>query len=91
MVISDSRGGSDPLPPGIHEQAPLEALVTSEEGIAIEHYLLLLLLPWELTHSAAATARCSGHLVNLPRLIITSKGPAPRSSLCHLPAGPCCC
>ena len=30
------------------------------------------------------TAKCSGHLINLP------KGPTTRSSLCHLPAGPYC-
>ena len=44
-VITDSRGGLGPLPLGIPEQAPLAALITSEEGIAIEHYLLFLSLP----------------------------------------------
>ena len=64
-VISDSRGGHGPLPLGVHEQAPLAAPVTSEEGTAIEYYLLVLLLPWELTHPAAAAVKCSEHLVNL--------------------------
>ena len=59
-VITDSRGGHDLLPLGVPEQAPLAAPITSEKGTAIEHYLLLLLLPWELTHPAAATAKCSG-------------------------------
>ena len=34
---------------GIPEQAALMAPITSEEGIAIEHYLLLLSLHRELT------------------------------------------
>ena len=66
-VITDSRGGCGLLPLGVPEQAPLVAPITSEEGIAIEHYLLLFSLPWELTHPAAATAKCSGHIVNLPK------------------------
>ena len=66
-VITESRGGHGPLPLGVPEQAPLVVPVTSEEGIAIKHYLLLLSLPWELTHPAAATVKCCGHLVNLLR------------------------
>ena len=54
-VISDSRGGRGP--------PPVASPVTSEEGTVTRHYLLLLSLPWELT------AKCSEHLVNLPRLI----------------------
>ena len=30
-----------------------------KEGIATKHHMLLLLLPWEHTHPAAATAKCS--------------------------------
>ena len=71
-VITDSRGRQGLLPLGAPEQAPLAAPIPSEEGTAIKHYLLGLSLPWELTHPAAATATCSGHLVNLPRLITTS-------------------
>ena len=73
---TDSRGWRGLPPLRVCEQAALAAPVTSEEGIAIKHYLLWLTLPWELTHPAAATAKCSGHLVKLPRLISTSQGPA---------------
>ena len=66
-VITDSRDGHGLLPIEVPEQAPPVIPVTSEEGIAIKHYLLLLSLPWELIHPAAATAKCSGHLVNLPK------------------------
>ena len=72
---------------GVPEQSPFMAAITSEEGIAVEHYLSWLSLPWELTHPYAA----SGHLVNWPKLITISQGPATMSSLLHLPAGPCCC
>ena len=74
-VITNSRGGRELLPLEVPEQAPLVAPITSEEGIAIEHYLLLLSLPWELTHPAAATAKCSGHLVNLPKAHYHFPGP----------------
>ena len=66
-VITDSRDGHGLLPIGVPEQAPLVVPITSEEGIAIEHKLLLLSLPWELTHTAVATAKCSGHLEDLTR------------------------
>ena len=68
-VITNSRGGCELQPHEVPEQEPLAAPVTSEEGIAIEHYLLLLSLPWELTHptTATATAKCSGHIINLPK------------------------
>ena len=70
IVITDSRDGHDPLPLGVHEQAPLAAPVTSEdtteEGFVTKHHLLLLSLPWELTHPATVTAKCSGHHLNLP-------------------------
>ena len=81
-VITDSRGGGGPLSLGVCEQPPFAAPVTSEQGFVIEHYLLLLSLPWELTHPAAVTAKCSGHLEICLRLITTSQGSATRSSLC---------
>ena len=74
-VITDCRGGHVPRLLGAPEQAPLAVPVTSEEGIVIKHYLLLLSLPWELTHPAAATAKCSGHLVNLPKAHYHFPGP----------------
>ena len=48
-VTTDSRGGHGLLPLAVPQQAPLVAPITSEEGTAIEYYLLLLSLPWELT------------------------------------------
>lgn len=61
-LISDSRGGRGPLPLEVTEQEPLTAKITSEgiteEDTATEHHLLL--LPWEHTHPAAATAKYSG-------------------------------
>ena len=74
-VITNSRGGRGPLPLGVPEQAPPSFPITSEEGTAIKHKLLLLLLPWELTHPAAATAKCSGHFVDLPRAHYHFPGP----------------
>ena len=63
-VISDSRGECGSLLMGIPEQEPLAAPITSEgtteEDIAMKYHLLLLLLPWEHTCSAAATAKHSG-------------------------------
>ena len=65
-----------PLPLGIPEQKSLAAPTTSEgtteKDIATEHNLLLLSLVWEHTHSAAATAKCSGQCsdalsLSLPR------------------------
>ena len=41
-----SRGGHGLLPLGVLEQAPLAAPITSEEGSAIKHYLLLLSDSW---------------------------------------------
>ena len=62
-VISDSRSGRGPLPLGVPEQKPPAVPITSEEGIAIEHTLLLFSLLWELTYPAAAVAKakCSGY------------------------------
>ena len=65
-IITVSRDDQGLLPLGVPEQAPPVVPITSEEGIAIEHYLLLLSFPWELTHPAAAIAKYSGHLVGLP-------------------------
>ena len=49
---------------GSTEHEPLEAAITAEvateENIATELLLLLLLLPWENIHPAAATSKCSG-------------------------------
>ena len=47
---------------------PVTSEGTTVEGIVTEHLLLLLLPPWELTHpaTATATAKCSGHGLNLP-------------------------
>ena len=70
-VISDSRGGPGPPTLGDHEQVLPVALATSEvsteEGTANEHHLLLLSLIWECTQPAAATAKHSGHCQHLPK------------------------
>ena len=47
--------------------APITSEGTTEEGIVTKQHLLLLLLPWELTDPAIATAKFSGHLLNLPK------------------------
>ena len=74
-VIIDSRDGHGPLPLGVPVQTPTEVPITSEEGNAIEHWLLLLALPWKLSHPTAATAKCSGHLEDLPRAYYHFPGP----------------
>ena len=74
-VITEAGDNHGPLPLGVPEQAPPAVPITSEEGIAIEHKLLLLSLPWELSHSAAATAKFSVHLVDLPRAHYHFPGP----------------
>ena len=63
------------LPRGVPEQAPPVVPISSEEGTAIKHKLLLLSLPWELTHLAVATAKCSGDLEDLPRAYDHFPGP----------------
>ena len=84
-----------PTTTGVYEQAPPMAPVTSgvskEEGTATEGYPLWLSLTWECTvlllplpNDPAASYTCL-------RVIATSKGPANRSSLSHLPASPCHC
>ena len=93
-VISDTRGGCGPPPLGVCEQAPPIAQGTSEvskeEDTATEHHLLLLhstgntpalLLP--LPDTLGTTYTCL--------ITVTSQCPATRSSLCHLPMGPCHC
>ena len=74
-VITDSRSEHGLLQLGDPEQAPLLAPITSEEGTAIKHKLLLLSLPWELMYPAAATAKCSGHLEDLPKAYYHFPGP----------------
>ena len=64
-VITDSRDSHGPLPLEVPEQAPPAVPITSEEGIAIKHKLLS--LPWEPMYPAVDTAKCSGHLEDLPR------------------------
>ena len=66
-VITNSRDAHGLLPIEVPEEASPAVPITSEEGIAIKHKLLLLSLPWELTHPAVATTKCSGHLEDLPR------------------------
>jgi len=69
-IISDSRSGLGPPLPGVHEQAPPTAPVilevSREEGTATKYHLLLLSLPWEHTHPAAAIVKCSGCCLHLP-------------------------
>ena len=67
--------GHGPLPPGIPEQAPPVVPITSEESIAINHKLLLLSLPWQLTHPAVATVKCSGHPEDPPSAYYHFPGP----------------
>ena len=95
-AISDSRGGYGQVPLGAHGEASPAAAVTSEvsteEVSATEHHSLLLSLPWEHTYTL---------VLPLPNVLSTTytglrhnatfQGPATRSSLCHLPTGPCHC
>jgi len=74
-VITDSRNGHGLILRGGPEQAPPAVPITSEEGIAIKHKLLLFSLPWELMHPAVATAKCSSHLKDLPRAYYHFQGP----------------
>ena len=78
-VTTDSSDGHGLIPLGVLEQAPPEVPITSEEGIAIKHNLLLLSLPWELTYPAPAPApapaKCSAHHEDLPRAYYHFPGP----------------
>ena len=69
LAWSARSGGKSPqlsLTPevGVAEHKSLAAPTTSEgtteKDIMMEHYLLLLSLPWGHTHPAAATDKCSG-------------------------------
>ena len=55
------------------QRAPREG--HPEKGTVTENHLVLLSLPWELTHPAAAPAKCPGHLVNLPNAYYYFPGP----------------
>ena len=74
-VITEERDDHSPLPLGVPEQTPLVVPVTSKEGIAIKHKPLLLSLPWELTNTAATTAKSSGHLADPSRAHYHCPGP----------------
>ena len=74
-VITDCRDVHGLLPIGVLEQAPPAVPVASQEGIAIKHKLLLLSLTWELTHPAVSTAKCSGHIEDLPKAYYHFPGP----------------
>ena len=66
-AISDSRGGHCLPLLGVCEKPRAAALqVATEEDPATEHHLVLLSLPWECTWPAAATAKCSRHILHLP-------------------------
>ena len=62
-----ARDGHGPPSWGVCEQEPSVAPFTSEcgagEGIATKNHPLLLSLPWECTHPAIATDKCSRHCV----------------------------
>ena len=65
-VLSEARGRRGLPPLGACEEAPPVTPVTpgvakkEKKGIATKHHMLLLSLPWEHTHPAAATAKHSG-------------------------------
>ena len=61
-VISGCRVGSGSPLLGICKQttfSPIHLKGTTEEGIVIEHHMLVLLYPWEHSRLAAATDKCS--------------------------------
>ena len=88
-VILDTRGVHVLPPLGVCEQAPPTDPVTSEvsteEGIAIEHYAVLLSLPFEATCPDTTTAKSSRCCLHLPEGHCHFPGPPTRSSLHHLP------
>ena len=82
---------------GICAQASPVALVASgisadaEEGNATECHPLLLSLPWECTHMLLLLPNALGATYTSLSVTATSKAPATKSSLHHLPMGPCHC
>ena len=96
-VNSDNRGGHGPSPLRVCEHTPPAAPGTTEfgkeESTATEHHLLLLsphshgntpaLLLLSLPEALSTTYTCL--------ITVTSQSPATRSSLHHLPMGPCHC
>ena len=67
VVVSETRGRHGLPLLGCYEWAPPVPPLTSwvaknekKEGIATKYHTLLFSLPWEHTHPAAATAKCSG-------------------------------
>ena len=44
---------------------PVTSEVSKKEGTPAKHHPLLLSLPWEHIQPTAATAKCSGHCLNL--------------------------
>ena len=79
LQLSNYRDGRGLPQLAVHEQVPLAAPITSEgtteEGIATKYHLLFLLLPWEHIYPAVATAKCSGHLLNLCKAHYHIPGP----------------
>ena len=65
----------------MNRQAPLVDPITSEgtteEALVTKLHLLLLSLPWELTHPASTTttAKFSNHCLNLPETYYHFPGP----------------
>ena len=80
-VITDSRDGHDLLPLGVPEQTPPAVPITSEEGTAIKHKVLLLSLPWKLITLLLLLPNALITLNIRLELITTSQNPATRSSL----------
>ena len=78
-IIIDSSGGHGLPPLGVCEQVALVAPIisegTTEEDIETKHHQLLLLLPWELTHTVSTTAKGSSHHLNLPKAHCQFPGP----------------
>ena len=90
-LISDTRDGHGPPPLDVCEQAPplapINSVVSKEEGTSTEHCLLLLSLTWEYT-LLLILANVLG-IAYTCLITVTSQEPATRSNLQHLPMGPC--
>ena len=80
-VIIDSRDGHGLFLLGFPKQVPPAVPITSEEGIAIEHKLLLLSILWELTLLLLLLPNALVTLKICLELITASQGSAARSSL----------